>query len=456
MGSIPLSSTRTWLRLGTIATSVVAACQFTHGELPRDAGSGSDAPPPPDAGTCAGASRECIGDVLRTCDMAGGSAVDIPCSWGCIASPAHCAQLVPSGSGGMAGSGVMPDDIDATGLADVTLGNITIDSDTGRIGTNANPSLHHGAMPGIENGIDFQVRGPIAMFRFKSLMLGGTITLVGKRPIALVADGPVAIGGVIDARGLCSGSVAGPGGFDGGSTQGSAGGAPSATMGGGSGATASSGGGGGGHGAQGGSGKDAAGGSAYGDPAITTLVGGAGGGAGGGGGNFGKGGGGGGALQIVSNTGITIAGSGGINAGGCGGKPGTGNSDSGGGGGAGGAILLEAPTVTVAGALAANGGGGGGGGGGNASPGESGRLDRMPAAGGSGQATDEAGGSGGVGGMAAQAGASGSNPGGGGGAIGRIRINTRNDAGAMLTGATLSPGPNDPENAFSTGSAATQ
>jgi hypothetical protein len=397
---------------------------------------------------------ECIGDVLRTCAMAGGSAVDIPCSWGCVASPAHCAQLVPSGSGGVANNGVMPGDIDAAGLADTMLTDITIDSDTGRIGTNANPLLHHGSAQGIENGIDFQVRGPIAMFRFKSLTLGGTITLIGKRPIALVADGPVAIGGVVDARGLCSSFVAGPGGFNGGSAQGSNGGAPIATLGGGSGAAASSGGGGGGHGAQGGAGKDAAGGSAYGDPAITTLVGGAGGGAGGGV-NFGRGGGGGGALQIVSNTSITV-GAGGINAGGCGGKPGTGNGDSGGGGGAGGAILLEAPAVTVTGALAANGGGGGGGGGGNAKAGANGTLGRVPAAGGQPNGKNEEGGSGAVGGTPAQPGGSGLNPGGGGGAIGRIRINTRNNAGATLTGATLSPGPSDPENAFSTGSAATQ
>lgn len=433
---------------------MVAACQFSHGVLPDDGGT-DDVPPSPDAGPCQTLASECIGDTLRVCTAIGEEATDFSCSWGCVDGPPRCAHVIPSGSGGVATDGVLPSDVAPDGLEAVTLGDVTIDGDTGRIGTPQNASLFHGAAIGIENGIDYQRRGSIAMFRFESLTITGTVTLIGAHPIALVADGAVTINGVLDARGLCSSSVAGPGGFDGGSTAGADGQAPASTMGGGEGAASDSGGGGGGHASAGGSGEDADGGQPYGDPTITKLVGGAGGGAGGGGPMFGRGGGGGGAVQIVSNTEIAVA-SGGINAGGCGGKPGTGNNDSGGGGGAGGTILLEAPTVTVAATLAANGGGGGGGGGPNAKPGDNGALGTTAAAGGSGDAPDERGGAGAATGANAGSGGEGSTPGGGGGGLGRIRINTRNGTGAMLTNATLSPGPNDPGMCLSTGSAATQ
>lgn len=436
--------------------SIAAACKFSHGVLPGDGGSDSDALP--DAGMCATLSTECIGDVLRVCTAIGMPATDFPCGWGCISDdPPHCAHIIPSGSGGVATNGVLPSDVAGDGLEDTTLGDgVMIDGDNGRIGTLGSENQHHGPQTGIENGIDFQLRGPIAMFRFKSLKITGTVSLIGSRPIALVADGDITIDGIIDARGSCLLSNPGPGGYGGGSAQGQPGLTPPDTSGGGEGAASDSGGGGGGHGTRGGNGEDADGGSAYGDPVITTLVGGAGGGAGGGGVNFGRGGGGGGAVQLISNAQVTIAAGGGINAGGCGGKPGSGNNDSGGGGGAGGTILIEAPAVTVAGALAVNGGGGGGGGGNQARAGDNGSLDRMPASAGRGDAADERGGSGAAGAMGPGDGAEGSNPGGGGGAIGRIRINTRGGTGATLTGATLSPGPDDPNTTFSAGSAVAQ
>ncbi|MDB4988441.1 MAG: hypothetical protein JWN04_3619, partial [Myxococcaceae bacterium] len=88
----------------------------------------------------------------------------------------------------------------------------------------------------------------------------------------------------------------------------------------------------------------AVGGLAYGSPTLIPLIGGS-----SGGGE--EGGPGGGAVQLVSATQITIASTGAISAGGAGG----GNGSSG--GGAGGSILLEAPSVSVLGVLAANGGG---------------------------------------------------------------------------------------------------
>jgi hypothetical protein len=446
---------KAWLRLGVVAGGMFAACNFAHGVFPPDG------PPnmPPDAVPCTSLANECVGDTLRYCMEVGGSATEVPCGWGCIAgADAHCAHVVPTGSGGSATDGVMPSDVDGVNLAalgDITLPDgITFNADDGRIGTGGNTTLYHNGMQGIDKGIDFQFRGPIAMWRFKKLTFNGTITLIGARPIALVSDGPVTINGAVNASGVCSGNVAGPGGFNGGGVASQDGFAPAGSMGFGEGAANTSGGGGGGYGSTGGSGDAALGGKVWGDAEIMKLVGGAGGGAGGGGGMFGRGGGGGGALQIVTNTGVVIT-MGGINAGGCGGKPGLGNGDSGGGGGAGGTILIEAPTVMINGALAVNGGGGGGGGGAGAKAGGSGSLDRMPAAGGDPDGTDEEGGAGAVGGMAAQPGGTGSNPGGGGGGVGRIRINTRAGKPVDLMNALLSPSPDDPATTFSIGPAKT-
>jgi hypothetical protein len=445
-------SGRPWLRFGVVAGGMFAACQFSHGQWQGDGSS-----QPPDAGMCTSLSTECVGDSLRYCMEVGGSAMDIPCGWGCESGPPpRCRHVIPSGSGGVETNGVTAADVAGDMLLPTTLlGGETLDSDNGRIGITGDLDKHHSSTEGIENGIDFRFRGPISMWRFGSLTINGTITVIGARPVALVSDGEVIINGVVNASGICSGFIAGPGGGSGGSNESQAGFPPvGITVGGGSGATLTSGGGGGGHGSNGGDGVAAQGGVPYGDVEIKLLVGGAGGGAGGGGANYGRGGGGGGALQIISNTRITVIGSGGINAGGCGGKFGTGNGDSGGGGGAGGAILLEAPIVTINGVLAANGGGGGGGGGGNATAGSNGRLDRMPAAGGLGDGTNEAGGAGAAAETPPGNGSNGTNPGGGGGAIGRIRINTRKGDGAMVSGATLSPGMADPQ--FSTGSAATR
>lgn len=70
---------------------------------------------------------------------------------------------------------------------------------------------------------------------------------------------------------------------------------------------------------------------------------------------------GGGAIQISARLGVTVTVSGDIDAGGGGGNGGRAPYGGGGGGGAGGYIGIDAPTVTMAGALVANGGGGGGG-----------------------------------------------------------------------------------------------
>jgi hypothetical protein len=447
--------------LGTALAYAVCACNFAPGMAPHDAGIEPDVDGfVPDAGPCGTSHGECLGDTLRVCETMGELPHDTVCGWGCrVQGGPHCAVVEPNGGG------VLASDTAATtftGLADVTFAGATvIDGDTGAI-TDAQGPIRAAGF-GVVDGIDFRLRAvddttTIAMFRFRSLTVTGTTQLSGSRPIALVADGAVVIDGILDARGnvtngACarSGRQSGPGGFLGGERNVNGGG-----PGGGAGGTANGHGGGGG--ARGGSGghggnKPASGGAPHGDAAITALVGGSGGG--GGGATGGAGGGGGGAVQVVSNTHITIGASGGINAGGCGGQSGNSGNDAGGGGGAGGAILLEAPAVTIEGALAVNGGAGGAGNASNTDIAPAGTLDRVRAVGLTGVADGGDGAAGDV-----MVGGNGAAPasnrgGGGGGGIGRVRINTRADQGlAVGAGAVLSPSLTDPDTTCTRGAAA--
>lgn len=314
----------------------------------------------------------------------------------------------------------------------------------------------------------------IGVFGFKQINIpeGVRVRFTGARAAALIASGPIEVEGLLDLRGglsECSDpSCAGPGGFVGGSQhrtslQGSGPGGGKFGFGGGSGIGEEAGGGGGGACGSGGKGGDAGidmylggnGGPAYLPPGLVPLCGGSGGGSGG----IGKstidpgqrGGGGGGAIQIVSQSLVSIRSSAdtpsGIQAGGGGGQPDqdTNYNDGGGGGGSGGAILIEAPSISIgAGAvLVANGGGGAGGYNENmkTNDGQSGQLSSTPAAGGLGTCS---GGSGGAGSMPSGSAASGmprDGGAGGGGALGRIRLNSL-DSGVVVDG-VLSPGMGD-------------
>jgi hypothetical protein len=169
-------------------------------------------------------------------------------------------------------------------------------------------------------------------------------------------------------------------------------------------------------------GPSVAGGPAAGNATIIPLVGGSTGGAG-----VEDPGGGGGALQIVAGTSFTLDAQGKL---GAGGGPGNESGDSNqmaAGGGSGGAILIEAPTVTISGTIAANGGGGGG----NGGDGTNGStvLTAAPGGGvngGAGSAGTTLNGSPGT--MVAT-----DDPGAGGGGAGWIRINTTSGA-ATITG----------------------
>jgi hypothetical protein len=137
---------------------------------------------------------------------------------------------------------------------------------------------------------------------------------------------------------------------------------------------------------------------------------------------------GGGAVQIVAGVSIAVRQYASINAGGSGGC-------SFGGGGSGGGILLEAPSVQIAGKIAANGGSGG-----SAAQGATATADNVPAPG-AGVGTGMSTGGSGSAGQTVNGGAgtyANNGTAGGGGGAGRIRINTMSGV-AAITGGTVSP-----------------
>lgn len=312
----------------------------------------------------------------------------------------------------------------------------------------------------------------IGVFSFKKVRIpdGVRVRFTGARAAALMSPDEIVIEGLLDLRGsqaeCADPRCGGPGGFAGGLAQlpnmlgGGPGGGGFGHGIGGDGDEA--GGGGGGFCGTGGRGTDGsppqmypggAGGKAYLSASLVPLCGGSGGGPGGlgkqGGDTGQRGGGGGGAIQIVSQTAVTIGSTSpapsGIQVGGGGGQGdhGTNFNDGGGGGGAGGAILIEAPSITIgSGAvLAANGGSGAGGlnnVGKDTVNGLPAELSAMPVPGGAGDF--RSGGAGGAGGTPNGSDASGS-PGdggaGGGGGVGRIRLNAL-DSVVSISG-VLSP-----------------
>lgn len=425
---------RRYLAAGVVALTVVVACTFSKQLGTTDAGPCATAP----SATCADDAT------LQQCTTVGAPPTTIACAWGCKAD--HCGVVAP------AGGGVTTDDTQPDGLA--TLGDIVIESAATIDGT-------AGTITGIAGGFSATPRGGIVVFRMKSLTVNAPVKLAGSAAIAIVTDGPIVVNARIDVKGTCGPNDAaiqpGPGGFAG--AAGSS--ASAAGSGGGGGALLATGAGGGGNGTTGGSGGTVAaravgsGGAIIGTATIEVLVGGGGGGASDGGGGRARGGGGGGAIQLVSNTRISLA-SGGIDAGGCPGDSAAGNGDDGGGGGgAGGTILLEAPVIEGDGKLAVNGGGGGAGHDETAQTGSQSTLSRLPALGGTLGANGAAGGAGAAGSSAALPGFDATNhAGGGGGGIGRIRFNTR-DGSVTATG-EMSPSLQDPSSTCTAGPANVQ
>lgn len=296
----------------------------------------------------------------------------------------------------------------------------------------------------------------VGVFAMRSLTLMAGVTLEPNRnaalPLVLLVRERVRIEGTLDVS--AEGSIAGPGGGEGGPRgtvgRGAGGGAPGEDV---FGDAPDPGAGGGGFGAPGGRGgggdgavpaTGGAGGDLYGTVELVPLVGGSG---GGGAVDTGAlGGGGGGAVQISAGVEIEVASGGTIDASGGGATP-TGPGEGAAGGGSGGAVLLEAPRVTIAGSVAANGGSGGAGGlcatGATSDcegmAGVDGAPEPVPAPG---PAAAGDGGRGGDGsgrdGIPGDGGAA-ENGGGGGGGGGRIRIHTA--AGTERYDGALSPSP---------------
>lgn len=190
------------------------------------------------------------------------------------------------------------------------------------------------------------------------IQAGGSLRLIGERPVVVAVYGDANIGGLIEASGL--GTTPGAGGSDAALC---AMGAADAQL---PAASARAGGGGGGFvsgGAAGGADPSGAnaGGPGLSEPHqdLVPLRGGCPGGAGGAGATGGAGGG---ALQISAAGRFLLTSNGRLNAGGGGGTAGE-EREGGGGGGSGGALFLEANAIEALGNLYASGGGGGGGGG---------------------------------------------------------------------------------------------
>jgi len=270
------------------------------------------------------------------------------CKLGCGGTPAHCFEVNPSNV--------------ATSLFDEAsselsiTGNTTIDTGRDREG------FPMGLVLTQSDG------SPVAVLLHTTVTISATLTVVGQRPLILIARDGITITGAIDVSAM--GATPGPRGLAGGTGAGGSASGPGAGSGGShSGSYADGGGGGGGlcgTGGTGGTGSGARGGRGGGMTDVVAdpqaLRGGGGGGAGNGD-YVGAGGAGGGALQISTRGTLTVTGR--ILARGSAGQAGGtggGNDGSGGGGGAGGWVLLEGSAVNVSGGIDAMGGAGGGGG----------------------------------------------------------------------------------------------
>lgn len=368
-----------------------------------------DAGGTPDAAVCDPESTECSGDDLCTCVE--GELQCAPCALGCsTVGDAHCVTFIPSNLGST--------------TADLTVGDDVLVLTVGAIDTDALTVAGLSPASGVTR---IHVQGApapdIAVFRYRTIEISGTIAVRGGRALALVATESISITGQLVHEGVTNDCPSGSAGGDG-VTGGGGGGGGYGTSGAAGGAVASQ--------STGGSG-----GGVTGAPELAPLAAGCSGKRGGlgGGGNAGSGGRAGGAIQLVAGDSITVegtvcaSGQGGLAKGGMGGP---------GGGGSGGSVLLEAPSVVLmpSAAVAANGGGGG--------SESTGGVSCVLTAGGIGGPQGPSSRAGGDGAFASTSAMPGVNEnncpgtcfsgGGGGGGAGRIRINRAD--GAVPSGGT--------------------
>jgi hypothetical protein len=271
-----------------------------------------------------------------------------------------------------------------------------------------------------------QPNGPELCLRTAgTISIGSYVRFKGSRPLVLLATDTidVATAGTLDVSSFRTDIGAGA---NTGICASVGDGAPNTSTAANAGAAGGGGGGFGTAGGRGGAGRGVAGGEGGGTTALAQVRGGCHGARGGtsSAGPGGEGGHGGGAVYLIAGNSITIAGA--IRANGSGGNGGT-SKAGGGGGGSGGLIAFDTPVVTIAtsATMFANGGGGGEGGGasGGGSAGEDPKVYSQRALGGH---TNPAGGDGGGGSLLATTGVNGGTDtnggGGGGGGAGRIKV----------------------------------
>jgi hypothetical protein len=366
---------------------------------------------PVDRCGCEPGATSCTSDQLTTCNADGKSQDMVDCTLGCEDSAMSCKTFEPA-------NGLGPALMQASAAQDIVFpSTITVNTDTGAIVDSSNASI------AVTSLVVNQGSSAIRVFVGKSFEIQNA-TVVGTMPVAFVASGPIKFEGLFDASANLA--SAGPGALELPAPSAGENGIPGL------------GGGGGGNATSGGSGAPKATSigpiSSKGGAPQTTfepLIGGARGGDGDASGL--DGGGGGGGVEIVSITSIEVVSTGAINIGGGGGGA------DGSGGGSGGNIILQAPSITVDGTIAANGGSGGAGG----LPGNDATADDQAAASvmSTGQLFTASSGSGGTGSAAPTNGQITSGSGttaAGGGAAGRVLIGTLDGTFARGSTAILS------------------
>lgn len=345
---------------------------------------------------CAPGATACSGDQLATCNADGHSTTAETCTLGCATSADRCLSFEPSNGLGAAM-------IAAAQEPPVVLSNVTIDTDTGLVKSSA------GIVVPIASLQVARTSGNIQAFIAGSFELSN-VEVTGTLAIAFVATGPISVTGLVDAS--ATHGLPGPGTQTVGSCVGLAQGLVGS---------------GGGNATAGGGAHsnlpffNLEGGSVLVDP--VSLQGGCNGGA-----DQAYPGYGGGAVQLDSLTSVAIAAAGLIDVGGGGGSSGRG-------GGSGGRVILEAPSVSVMGAITANGGAGGA----CSMIGDSAKRSLEPAHSYSCPAPQSATMAGGEGGTVDVAPTDGQASGGGGGAVGRLTVHTKDGtftrAGAAIISA---------------------
>ena len=350
----------------------------------------------------------------------------------------------PTGDGGTPGSGPLPftpSNIDLSGIDLSNVGDFVVDASSCSFETRSK-EVSCGESDKIAFGLVEQSGGgKVAVYVARSFRVETNASLVtrGTFPLVIVALDTMEVLGGVDVGAKESGDSAGGFKYQGPPTSRKGGGPGGGNVG-----TSTNAGAGGSYCGLGGEGPintaggtPATGGTAYGTPENIPLIG----GSAGGGAGLPFSGTGGGAVQLVAGKKFTLAANGYVHAGGGGGSfAGAVKSQPGAGGGSGGAILIEAPEVSLLGALIANGGAGGAKDNGQDSKTDGTVATSPPQTNGSIGGPGSAGESinGGNGTWVAD------DPGGGGGgAAGRIRVNSTTGNNA-LSARLLSPSANTP------------